>query len=205
MITRRDVCDNATYCYRTKKFNVLLKNETIKNINAYSNGFSGPLPELSQLKLLESLSLRDNTFTGPVDLLNLRALEVLNLSSNFFQGPLPDFTSSVVVDSVSNLNSFCLPKIEECDPRVNAMLLVLKSMDYPRKFARSWRGNYPCKDWFGISCSGENISIVNFERMGLNGTISPAFAQRFILRFILADNNFTCIIPEELTGPTGLI
>ncbi|CAM8900663.1 unnamed protein product [Rhodiola kirilowii] len=188
------------------KIDVIANMTSLKELWLHSNGFSGPLPDLSQLKLLENLSLRDNGFTGLVDLMNLGALKVVNLSNNFFQGPMPKFISSVAVDLVADSNSFCLPKIGDCDPRVDVLLLVLKSMDYPKKFAQSWKGNDPCKDWFGISCSGENISIVNFERMGLNGTISPAFAQIGSLqRLILAGNNFTGIIPEELTRLTSLI
>uniref|UniRef100_A0A7N0SZX5 non-specific serine/threonine protein kinase n=1 Tax=Kalanchoe fedtschenkoi TaxID=63787 RepID=A0A7N0SZX5_KALFE len=196
----------AVYNQLGGKIDVIANMTSLKELWLHSNGFSGPLPDLSGLKVLESLNLRDNAFTGPVSLTALGALKVVNLSNNFFQGPMPEFNSSVAVDSVADSNSFCLPKPGACDPRVDVLLQVLESMDYPRKFAESWKGNNPCEDWFGISCSGENVSIVNFEQMGLNGTISPAFAQIASLqRLLLAGNNFTGTIPEELTGLTGLI
>ncbi|KAK9272202.1 hypothetical protein L1049_002573 [Liquidambar formosana] len=100
----------------------------------------------------------------------------------------------------ANSNSFCLPKPSDCDPRVNTLLLIAKSMGYPTKFAENWLGNDPCADWFGITCSNGNITIVNFHRMGLTGTISPEFASlKSLQRLVLADNNLTGSIPEELT------
>ncbi|CAM8909131.1 unnamed protein product [Rhodiola kirilowii] len=164
------------------KIDVIANMTSLKELWLHSNGFSGPLPDLSQLKLLENLSLRDNGFTGLVDLMNLGALKVVNLSNNFFQGPMPEFNSSVAVDLVADSNSFCLPKIRDCDPRVDVLLLVLKSMDYPKKFAQSWKGNDPCKDWLGL------VAVI--------GSLQ---------RLILAGNNFTGIIPEELTRLTSLI
>lgn len=174
----------------------------LKDVWLHSNAFSGPLPNFSGLKDLQSLSLRDNMFTGPVplSLVNLGSLEVVNLTNNMLQGPMPAFNSSVVVDMSANSNSFCLPKPGDCDPRVNTLLLIARSMGYPTKFAENWPGNDPCADWFGITCSNGNIAIVNFHRMGLTGTISPEFASlKSLRRLVLADNNLTGSIPEELT------
>ncbi|KAK3027798.1 hypothetical protein RJ639_041966 [Escallonia herrerae] len=98
----------------------------------HSNGFSGPLPNFLGLKGLESMSLRDNAFTGvvPMSLVNLGSSKVVNLTNNLLQGPMPKFNSSVVVDMVKETNSFCLPTPGECDPRMNTFLSVVKSMDY---------------------------------------------------------------------------
>ncbi|KAK4359856.1 hypothetical protein RND71_022085 [Anisodus tanguticus] len=186
----------------------VLQNMTmLKEVWLHSNGFSGPLPDFSGLKDLEVLSIRDNSFTGPVptSLVNLELLKVVNLTNNLFQGPMPKFKDSVSVDLTKDTNSFCLPQPGDCDPRVNTLLSIAKAMDYPRKFAENWKGNDPCVDWFGLTCTNGNITIVNFQKMGLSGTISPEFASlKSLQRLIIADNNLTGTIPKELTTLTGL-
>lgn len=174
----------------------------LKEVWLHSNGFSGPLPDFSGLKSLETLSLRDNSFTGPVpmSLVNLESLKVVNLTNNLLQGPMPKFKESVFVDMTKDTNSFCLPQPGDCDPRVDTLLSIIKLMDYPRKFSENWKGNDPCVDWFGITCNNGSITIVNFENMGLTGTISPDFASlKSLQRLVLANNNLTGTIPEELT------
>ncbi|CAN4126319.1 unnamed protein product [Withania somnifera] len=186
----------------------VLQNMTfLKEVWLHSNGFSGPLPDFSGLKDLETLSLRDNAFTGPVpaSLMNLESLKFVNLTNNLFQGPMPTFKGSVVVDSAKDSNSFCLPQPGDCDPRVNTLLSIAKAMGYPRKFAENWKENDPCADWFGLTCSNGNITVINFQKMGLSGTISSEFASlKSLQRIVLADNNLTGTIPEELTTLTGL-
>ncbi|KAL2241111.1 receptor protein kinase TMK1 [Sesamum indicum] len=187
----------------------VLQNMTLlKEVWLHSNGFSGPLPDFSGLKNLETLNLRDNSFTGPVpmSLVNLDTLKVVNLTNNLLQGPMPKFREAVSVDMAKDTNSFCLPQPGDCDPRIDTLLSIIKSMDYPRKFSENWKGNDPCADWFGITCNNGNITIVNFENMGLTGTISPDFASlKSLQRLVLANNNLTGTIPEELTTLPGLM
>ncbi|OMO96183.1 hypothetical protein CCACVL1_05051 [Corchorus capsularis] len=186
----------------------VLQNMTfLKEVWLHSNSFSGPLPDFFGLKDLQTLGLRDNSFTGPIpaSLMNLESLRSVNLSNNLFQGPMPVFKNLVSVDMVKDSNSFCLPSPGACDPRVTLLLNVVKSMDYPQKLAENWKGNDPCADWLGITCSNGNITVVNFEKMGLTGTISPEFASlKSLQRLILADNNLTGSIPEELTTLVAL-
>nr|GMC59721.1 receptor protein kinase TMK1-like [Ipomoea batatas] len=186
----------------------VLQNMTfLEEVWLHSNGFTGPLPNLSGLKALEVLSLRDNSFVGPVpsSLVNLESLKVVNLSNNLLQGPMPKFKDSVSVDMVKDTNSFCLPQPGDCDPRINTLLSIAESMDYPAKFAGNWKGNNPCADWFGITCNNGNITIINFQNMMLTGSISPEFASlKSLQRLVLADNNLTGVIPEELTTMTSL-
>ncbi|XP_022869410.1 receptor protein kinase TMK1-like [Olea europaea var. sylvestris] len=179
----------------------------LKEVWLHGNGFSGPLPDFSGLKNLKSLSLRDNSLTGPVplSLVNLDSLKVVNLTNNLLQGPMPKFKHSVSVDMVKDTNRFCLPQPGNCEFRVNTLLSIARSMDYPRKFSENWKGNDPCTDWFGITCNSRNITIVNFQNMGLTGTISPDFALlKSVQRLILADNNLTGTIPKELATLPGL-
>ncbi|KAL9381405.1 hypothetical protein Peur_027062 [Populus x canadensis] len=186
----------------------VIQNMTLlREVWLHSNGFSGPLPDFSGLKDLESLSLRDNSFTGlvPESLVNLESLKFVNLSNNLLQGPMPEFKSSVSVDMVKDSNRFCLPTPGLCDSRVNTLLSIVKSMDYPQRLADSWKGNDPCADWIGITCNNGNITVVNFEKMGLTGSISPDFASvKSLERLVLANNNLTGSIPQEITTLPGL-
>lgn len=187
----------------TGGIDVIQNMTSLKEVWLHSNGFSGPLPDFSGLNVLETLSIRDNSFTGPVplSLVNLDSLKVVNLTNNLFQGPMPKFRDGVSVDMTKDTNSFCLPQPGDCDPRVNTLLSVAKSMNYPRKFADNWKGNDPCAvGWFGIICNNGNITVINFENMGLTGTISPEFASlKSLQRLFLSNNNLTGTIPEQLT------
>lgn len=187
---------------------VMQKMTYLKEVWLHSNAFSGPLPDFSALKFLETLSLRDNMFTGPVpeSLLNLKSLKVVNLTNNYLQGPMPVFSSGVEVDMSKDTNSFCLPTAGPCDSRVDTLLSIVKSMGYPLVFAKGWTGNDPCGNWIGITCSNGNITVINFQKMSLAGSISPDFASlKSLQRLVLADNKLTGTIPGELTTLPALV
>ncbi|KAI3775773.1 hypothetical protein L1987_45526 [Smallanthus sonchifolius] len=180
----------------------------LKEIWLHSNSFSGPLPDFSGLKGLEVFSVRDNSFTGPVpeSLMSLESLKSVNLTNNMLQGPMPKFKEGVEVDMVKGSNNFCLPGPGECDARVNTLLLIAKAMDYPQKFANNWKGNDPCADWIGVICNNGSITIINFQKMELTGSIAPEFANlKSLQRVVLANNNLTGVIPESLTTLPGLM
>ncbi|KAI8021331.1 Receptor protein kinase TMK1 [Camellia lanceoleosa] len=137
----------------------------------HSNSFSGPLLELSGLIGLQNFSVRDNRITGlvPMSLVNLPSLKVVNLTNNLLQGPTPKFHFLVAVDMTIGTNSFCLsdPGVG-CDSRVNTLLMIAQSIGYPTVFADSWKGNDPCVQWIGLTCSNGDITVVNFQKMGLS-------------------------------------
>lgn len=168
----------------------------------HSNAFTGPFPDFSGLKNLQVFNARDNQFTGvvPPSLTDLGSLKVVNLTNNMLQGPIPVFKNSVSVDMQGNLNSFCLPSPGPCSPQVNVLLSIAKSFGYPLRFASNWIGNDPCAGWSGVTCSNGNITLINFAKMGLTGTISPDFsALKSLQRLILSNNNISGTIPQELT------
>lgn len=175
---------------------------SLKEIWLHSNAFSGPLPDFSGVKQLESLSLRDNFFTGPVpdSLVKLESLKIVNMTNNLLQGPVPEFDRSVSLDMAKGSNNFCLPSPGACDPRLNALLSIVKLMGYPQRFAENWKGNDPCSDWIGVTCTKGNITVINFQKMNLTGTISPEFDSfKSLQRLILDDNNLSGTIPEGLS------
>ncbi|XP_071708920.1 receptor protein kinase TMK1-like [Rutidosis leptorrhynchoides] len=188
----------------------VLENMTqLTEVWLYGNMFSGSLPDFSGLNQLQDLSLRDNSLTGPVpaSLVELKSLKVVNLTKNLLQGPMPKFDDNVVVDIVG-IDSFCLQTPGfECDSRVNLLLSVVELMGYPHVFAKNWKGNDPCDSWLGITCaSNGDITVVNFKKMGLAGTISSSLASiKSLQRLILADNNLTGVIPNELKVLPNLV
>ncbi|KAF3320521.1 putative receptor protein kinase TMK1 [Carex littledalei] len=171
----------------------------------HSNDFSGPIPDLSGLNSLTDLELRDNMLTGPVpqSLLRLKSLSKVTLTNNLLQGPVPVFPNSVKdVDMKPESERFCLSTPGPCDSRVDILLSVAADFGYPVRFAQNWEGNDPCAgNWMGVTCDASgNITVINFQKMGLNGTISPDFAKITSLqKLLLSNNNITGTVPSELT------
>lgn len=185
-----------------------LQNMTsLEEVWLHSNSFSGPLPDFSGLLNLRDLQLRDNQLTGPVpsSLTSLKSLSKVSLTNNLLQGPLPQFPVSVVeLDLEPVSERFCLlqPRAP-CDPRVHTLLSIAASFGYPVHFADNWKGNNPCDgSWLGITCGGDgSIVLINFQKMGLSGTISPEFANlKSLQRLLLSNNNLTGTIPSSLAS-----
>ncbi|PON53682.1 Mitogen-activated protein kinase kinase kinase [Trema orientale] len=181
---------------------------TLNDVWLHGNSFTGPLPDFSKLTQLKDLGLRDNQFTGivPSTLINLKSLNVVNFTNNLLQGPTPKLPDGVTVDLIAGTNRFCLadPGVP-CDPRVDILLSILQPWGYPASFAQSWNGNDPCDNWKGITCVGGNVTVVNFHKMGLVGTISSDFAKLTSLKkLILSDNSLNGTIPNELTSLSKL-
>lgn len=181
---------------------VLANMTSLTQVWIHGNQFTGPIPDLSKVTLLRDLSLRDNQLTGvvPPSLVNLPSLKVVNLTNNLLQGPTPKFGNSVAVD-MEGLNSFCTDVPGgACDGRVTTLLSAVEDFGYPVAFGEDWKGNDPCNGWRGILCANSNISVVNFQKMGLSGGISPRFSGLTTMqKLILSDNNLTGTIPTELT------
>ncbi|XP_010424954.1 PREDICTED: receptor-like kinase TMK3 [Camelina sativa] len=182
---------------------VLSNMTSLVEVSLQGNDFSGPIPDLSGLLSLRSFNVRENQLTGlvPQSLIRMNTLATVNLTNNHFQGPTPLFGKSVGVDIFKKTNSFCTDAPGgPCDTRVDILLSVAESFGYPVKLADSWKGNDPCVNWVGITCSGSNITVVNLRKQGLSGTISSSLANLTSLETInLSDNDLSGPIPAELT------
>ncbi|CAA7023649.1 unnamed protein product [Microthlaspi erraticum] len=185
---------------------VLEKMTALTNVTLQGNGFSGPIPDISGLVSLKSFNFRDNQLTGivPASLTESKSLSDVALGNNLLQGPTPSFKSAEA--DMSGTNSFCSDTPgTPCDPRVNTLLSIVEAFGYPVRFAESWRGNDPCDKWAGITCFGADVRVINFKNMGLNGNISPRFADLKSLQVIdLSQNNLTGVIPQEMTQLSSL-
>ncbi|KAJ6816713.1 receptor protein kinase TMK1-like [Iris pallida] len=176
---------------------------SLEELWLHSNAFSGPIPDLSGLTSLRDLQLRDNRLTGPVpeSLTSMKSITRLTLTNNLLQGPVPAFGNIGELDLKPESESFCLVKPGKCDPRVDVLLSVADAFNYPVKFAESWTGNDPCNDWLGITCDDAgNVTVVNFQKLGLNGSVPAALGSIPSLeKVLLGGNNLTGTIPDVLT------
>lgn len=186
---------------------VLGKMKSLKQIWANGNSFTGPIPDLSHHDQLYDVNLRDNQLTGvvPPSLVALPSLKSVNLTNNLLQGSPPRFKDGVAVDNNMDKgrNQYCTDVVgQSCSPLVNALLSIVQPLGYPLNFAQSWQGNDPCANgWTGVICSGGNVSVINFQNMGLSGTICPCFAAlTSVTKVLLANNNLTGTIPNELAS-----
>ncbi|WVZ04918.1 hypothetical protein V8G54_018264 [Vigna mungo] len=158
------------------------------NIEVWLQGnfFTGLIPNLSNCTSLFDLNLNENLLTGmlPSSLKSLSSLRKVSLNHNFLEGPYPSFRMSVKVDFKDNV--FCNLIPGPCDPRVTVLIDIDKHLGYPI----SWQVH-----------GSEKIITVNFARMNLKGTISPAFANLTHLKNLdLSDNDLEGSIPEGLTN-----
>ncbi|KAF3509812.1 hypothetical protein F2Q69_00008030 [Brassica cretica] len=172
------------------------------------NRLSGAIPVLSGLTSLKLVNVTGNQLTGivPESLTELTSLSDLALGNNLLQGPTPSFKSKSMNLDMTGLNSFCLDVPgAPCDPRVNDLLSIVEGFGFPVVFAESWKGNDPCNStnkWVGITCSGANITVIDFKGMALNGTISPSFARLRTLKVINLSYNNLNERPFQVLGNT---
>lgn len=168
----------------------------------HGNAFTGQIPDnIGDLTSLKDLNLNGNELVGliPKGLADLN-LHSLDLNNNQLMGAIPKFKAA---DVTYSSNSFCQSSPgEPCAPEVDALLEFLKDLNYPHHLANEWTGNDPCKGpWFGITCTPSgHVSIINLQKLNLNGTLSPSLAALDSLMEIhLAGNNLHGRVPTDLT------
>ncbi|GFP97157.1 probable receptor protein kinase tmk1 [Phtheirospermum japonicum] len=168
----------------------------------HGNHFIGSIPDdIGLLTSLKELNLNGNRLVGliPPGLANLD-LQALDLNNNMLMGPIPKFKA---VHATYQPNSFCASVAgEKCAPEVSALLDFLHDLNYPDTLASGWSGNHPCDGpWWGISCNPrKEVTVVNLQRLGLNGTLSPSLANLPSLHEIhLEGNNLHGSLPINLT------
>ncbi|CAN7119933.1 unnamed protein product [Brassica rapa subsp. narinosa] len=179
-------------------------NSRVTGIRLSNKGFAGSLPpELVNLTALRVFEVTGNQISGiiPTGFTELQSLQVVALSSNLLQGPTPKFNSMVRVDMSLGTNTFCLDSPgSPCDPIVQTLLSIAGGFNYPLEFAKSWKGNNPCQDWFGITCKEGRIVNFAVPFTQLTGSISPRFGDLDSLQLIdLSYNHLAGTIPVEIT------
>ncbi|XP_042409841.1 receptor protein kinase TMK1-like [Zingiber officinale] len=73
----------------------------------HSNSFTVPIPDLSNLKVLESFEVHGNSLTGimPQSLAACLSLRIMDLSNNMLQGPFPSFASNSFIQLLLSNNN----------------------------------------------------------------------------------------------------
>ncbi|KAL6575725.1 hypothetical protein OROHE_000706 [Orobanche hederae] len=184
----------------TGTIDVIVSMVGLTSLWLHGNKFSGPIPSnIGALTSLKNLNLNGNRLVGliPASLANM-SLQNLDLNNNMFMGPIPKFKSAKV--SYAS-NSFCQSAPgEQCAPEVSALLYFLHDLNYPEKLASKWSGNSPCS-WLGISCNSRNeVFVINLQRLGVNGTLSPWLVNLpSLLEVHLEGNNLHGHVPANLT------
>lgn len=166
----------------------------------HGNQFTGSIPDdIGRLTSLRELNLNRNRLVGliPASMANM-SLQLLDLNNNMLMGPIPEFKAANV--SYAS-NSFCQSdQGKQCAPEVNGLLDFLDGVNYPERLASEWTGNDPCAGpWWGISCSSGKVSVINLQKLRLNGTLSPSLGNlSSLLEVHLGGNNVHGQVPANL-------
>ncbi|KAF2555852.1 hypothetical protein F2Q68_00017731 [Brassica cretica] len=173
-------------------------------VSLQENRFSGTIPDVHGLTSLKVFNVSGNKLTGiiPESIFKLSSLSYVGLGNNLLQGPKPGLLPEHDRFDRRGVNNFCLDVPgAPCDMRVNALLLTVEGFGFPVVFSESWKGNDPCNGmWIGITCTGADVTVINFKGMGLTGVITPSFVLLKDLMVInLSHKNLTGFIPQELT------
>ncbi|MED6217351.1 hypothetical protein PIB30_016975 [Stylosanthes scabra] len=173
----------------------------LTKIYLQNNKFSGSIPNLSNSPNLVTLRLDNNFLTGvvPPSLATLPNLECLYLNKNMLRAPIPNFGSHIRDISLYPINRLCPESAGLCDQMV--LLDIAEAYGNPVKLTHSWKWDNPnCQNWDFIVCRGQDRKavVVNLERQGLMGMITPEFANLTDLKALnLSGNNLTGSIPSS--------
>ncbi|XXG65116.1 hypothetical protein AAC387_Pa05g2901 [Persea americana] len=179
---------------------VIASMTSMRSLWLHGNRFTGTIPaSIVDCTSLTDLRLDDNQLVGPIPAnLTLLPLENLQVDNNMLTGPIPKLGANFTHSG----NSFCQAGPgTPCAPEVTALLDFLGGVNYPSNLAYSWSGNNPCANWFGITCNGGKVSVINLPNRKLNGTLSPSVGKLgSIVSIMLQGNNLNGTIPTALTG-----
>ncbi|XP_014557387.1 hypothetical protein COCVIDRAFT_97353 [Bipolaris victoriae FI3] len=164
--------------------------------HANDNGFSGEVPDLSQLQYLYEIDLSNNKFSGPFpqSVLRINLLGFLDLRFNKFSGPIPDnvFTAYPSLDALFLNNNKFSGQIPNTIGSFPGEYLVLANN----------RLSGPIPDSLGSA-----IQLKEFLASGnkLSGSIPDAIGYLPHLElFDVSNNKLTGTVPEALCASKSL-
>ncbi|MED6217349.1 hypothetical protein PIB30_016973 [Stylosanthes scabra] len=172
-------------------------------VQLQNNKLTGPIPNFSNSHhYLTSLRIDNNFLTGviPPSLTNLHNLQELTLVNNILRGPIPSFVKTLPYSSWHPINRLCPESDGLCDQMI--LIDIAEAFGNPVQLTNSWKWDNPnCQNWSFIVCRPQDrkVVVVNLERQGLTGMITPEFANLSDLKTLnLSGNNLTGSIPSSL-------
>lgn len=194
---------------------------SLVNFDVSHNRLEGELVELRPLKLLASLQLFENQFTGeiPEEFGELKYLEEFSLYTNNLTGPLPQKIGSwadfVYIDVSENFLTGPIPP-DMCKNGKMTGLLILqnnftgqvpesyancKSLERFRVSKNSLSGSIPAGIW-GMP----NLFIVDFSMNQFEGPVTPDIGNAKSLALVnLANNRFSGTLPSTISQTSSLV
>jgi Leucine-rich repeat (LRR) protein len=175
-------------------------------IRLNNNQLSGSIPpELGNLQTsIRRLYLNNNQLTGsiPAELGNLTELYSLYLNNNQLSGGIPSALDGFLTDPWEVFELSNNPKLDR------NVLVKLYSSTYALNWTNNtgWIGDPGTEcDWYGVTCTGDNVTGLNLASNNLVGTI-PSEIGNFtsITSLDLSSNTLTGSIPTELANLTTL-
>ncbi|RZB72762.1 Receptor protein kinase TMK1 [Glycine soja] len=164
-----------------------------------SNNLGGNVDVLQNMTSLTQVWLHSNAVTGPLPKFSgLESLQDLNLMDNAFTSPVPESLLGLKSLNVMNLtNNLFQGAVPEFGSGVEGILEGLLGIG---------RGIILVRIGLGLLVAVGGYYFVNFQKMGLEGTIAPEFGLlKSLQRLVLADNNLIGPIPKELAFLPGLV
>ncbi|KAE8794683.1 LRR receptor-like kinase [Hordeum vulgare] len=185
----------------------------LKRLNLSSNGFSGQLPPLNQIRELISLDLSSNSFQGiiPDSLTKFSNLQLLNLSFNALSGQLPpldQFHELLQLDLSSNSFQGLFP--DSFTNSSNLKLLNLANNSFSgqlpplNQFHELVKLDLSSNSFQGIISDSftnrSNLKFLNLANNGFSGQLPRLNQFHELISLDLSSNSFQGIIPDSLTN-----
>jgi len=203
----------------------------LSRLSLDNNNLTGSIPNFSNLPQLTHLTLHFNNLTGTIpDFLNLPQLNILFLHENTLSGEIPDFSALSQLNVLGiDSNDLCYnPATDygdwatdaEAYPACSSQVLACSGVTeipvseceslitlYDSTNGDDWDDNTgwkqtdtPCS-WYGITCTGSNVTEIDLRRNGLTGTLPDLTHLPQLDTLYLVDNEIGGTVPNFSSLP----